>query len=121
MLVRTCNISSAHSSTDGRSILHDVLIAGLVLKIFLALLPMLLTFMNKRAGMQSLAEIDFGVFQKYFIFQARRAFGSCIRLSRTVHRVLGLDPAALQLFVRLCVLRMKCNQRLWSPIRLCQA
>ena len=44
--------------------------SGLVLLIFLALLPMLLTFMNKRAGMQSKAEIDFGVFQKYFIFQA---------------------------------------------------
>lgn len=44
-------------------------VAGLVLKIFLALLPMLLTFMNKRAGMQSLAEIDYGVMTKYFIFQ----------------------------------------------------
>jgi Calcium-dependent channel, 7TM region, putative phosphate len=42
---------------------------GLVLKIFLALLPMLLTFMNKKAGMQSLAEIDYGVFTKFFIFQ----------------------------------------------------
>ena len=46
---------------------------GLVLVIFLALLPMLLTFMNKRAGMQSKAEIDFGVFQKFFIFQASLA------------------------------------------------
>ena len=43
---------------------------GLVLLIFLAVLPMLLAFMNKRAGMQSKAEIDFGVFQKFFIFQA---------------------------------------------------
>jgi Calcium-dependent channel, 7TM region, putative phosphate len=42
---------------------------GLVLKVFLAVLPMLLTFMNKKAGMQSLAEIDYGVFTKYFIFQ----------------------------------------------------
>jgi hypothetical protein len=31
---------------------------------------MLLTFMNKKAGMQSLAEIDYGVFTKFFIFQA---------------------------------------------------
>jgi len=45
------------------------ILPGLVLKIFLALLPMLLTFMNKRAGMQSLAEIDYGVMTKYFIFQ----------------------------------------------------
>ena len=43
---------------------------GLVLTIFLALLPMLLTFMNKRAGMQSKAEIDFAVFHRFFIFQA---------------------------------------------------
>ena len=59
--------------------------AGLVLKIFLALLPMLLTFMNKRAGMQSLAEIDYGVFQKYFIFQVRHGGptllkGACMKL-----------------------------------------
>lgn len=40
-----------------------------MLKIFLALLPLLLTFMNKKAGMQSLAEIDYGVFTKFFIFQ----------------------------------------------------
>lgn len=46
--------------------------AGLVLKIFLALLPLLLTFMNKKAGMQSLAEIDYGVFTKFFIFQVRQ-------------------------------------------------
>jgi len=46
--------------------------AGLVLKIFLALLPILLTFMNKRAGMQSLAQIDYGVMVKYFIFQVGR-------------------------------------------------
>ncbi len=43
--------------------------AGLILKIFLALLPLLLAFMNKLAGMQSLAEIDYGVMVKYFIFQ----------------------------------------------------
>ena len=71
--------------------------AGLVLKIFLALLPMLLTFMNKRAGMQSLAEIDYGVFQKYFIFQART-----VTLTRAVgcaHLLTGLlfyDPADMQ-------------------------
>lgn len=40
-----------------------------MLKIFLALLPILLAFMNKLAGMQSLAEIDYGVMVKYFIFQ----------------------------------------------------
>lgn len=45
------------------------ILPGLVLTIFLALVPMILTFMNKRAGMQSLAEIDFGVFQKFFLFQ----------------------------------------------------
>ena len=48
----------------------DFVRTGLVLKAFLAVLPALLTFMNKRAGMQSKAEIDFGVFQKFFIFQA---------------------------------------------------
>ncbi len=56
-----------------------------MLKIFLALLPMLLTFMNKRAGMQSLAEIDFGVFQKYFIFQARCDLEACSGSRSTAH------------------------------------
>lgn len=59
---------------DCHNRLHPCLmLPGLVLTIFLALLPILLTFMNKRAGMQSKAEIDFGVFQKFFIFQARLA------------------------------------------------
>ena len=40
---------------------------------------MLLTFMNKRAGMQSKAEIDFGVFQKFFIFQVSMPTCSALR------------------------------------------
>ena len=43
--------------------------AGLVLKIFLAILPTLLAFMNKKQGMVSKSEVDFGVTTKYFIFQ----------------------------------------------------
>ncbi len=61
--------------------------AGLVLKIFLALLPMLLTFMNKRAGMQSLAEIDYGVFVKYFIFQVRLLCGHFVARPSAVQAV----------------------------------
>ena len=46
-------------------------LAGLVLKIFLAILPTLLAFMNRRQGMVSQSAVDFGVTTKYFIFQVR--------------------------------------------------
>ena len=45
--------------------------AALVLKIFLALLPALLAFMNKKQGMIAASKVDFGVVRKYFIFQVR--------------------------------------------------
>lgn len=56
-----------------RSILTAIL-PGLVLKIFLALLPALLQFMNKLQGMVSESQIDFGVSKKYFIFQVLTVF-----------------------------------------------
>ncbi|KAK9804434.1 hypothetical protein WJX72_012500 [[Myrmecia] bisecta] len=56
-----------------RSILTAIL-PGLVLKIFLLLLPMLLVFMNRRQGMNSLSKIDFGVVHKFFIFQVVTVF-----------------------------------------------
>ena len=43
--------------------------AGLVLKVFLALLPKLLAFMNTKQGISSHSGNDFGVVKKYFIFQ----------------------------------------------------
>lgn len=48
---------------------------------------MLLTFMNKRAGMQSLAEIDYGVFVKYFIFQVRLLCGHFVSRPNAVQAV----------------------------------
>ena len=48
---------------------HDAAGAVLVLKIFLALVPKLLAFMNTKQGMISQSGNDFGVVKKYFIFQ----------------------------------------------------
>ena len=42
---------------------------SVILRIFLALLPGLLSFMSHVQGMTSLSQIDFGVMRKYFIFQ----------------------------------------------------
>ena len=39
------------------------------LRIFLARLPNLLSFMTHLQGMTSLSQIDFGVMRKYFVFQ----------------------------------------------------
>lgn len=56
-----------------RSLLVGIL-PGLVLKIFLAILPMLLAIMNRFAGMVSISQIDFGVVERYFIFQFLTVF-----------------------------------------------
>eukprot|EP00803_Ostreobium_quekettii_P011457 evm.model.scf_1059.5 EVM.evm.TU.scf_1059.5 scf_1059:28549-38537(-) len=56
-----------------RSLLVAIL-PGLALKIFLALLPSLLVFMNKVQGMVSLSAIDFGLLRKYFLFQVLTIF-----------------------------------------------
>ncbi|KAL3134038.1 hypothetical protein ABBQ32_008470 [Trebouxia sp. C0010 RCD-2024] len=47
---------------------------SLILRIFLALLPNLLSFMSHVQGMTSLSQIDFGVMRKYFIFQVLTVF-----------------------------------------------
>ena len=43
--------------------------AGIALKIFLLLLPMILTKFSKLSGCQSLGQIDFAVAKKFFLFQ----------------------------------------------------
>jgi hypothetical protein len=48
--------------------------AGLVLKIFLILLPKILSVMNHFAGMVSISQVDFGVVEKFFIFQLCTVF-----------------------------------------------
>ncbi|GMH37685.1 hypothetical protein BSKO_05558 [Bryopsis sp. KO-2023] len=60
------------------------LLPGLALKIFLAILPMILAWMNKLEGLVSKSEIDFRVSKKYFIFQVLTVFfGSFIAGSLT--------------------------------------
>ena len=44
-------------------------LAGLVLKIFLAILPMILAFMGRLQGLTSRSSVDFSVITKYFVFQ----------------------------------------------------
>jgi Calcium-dependent channel, 7TM region, putative phosphate len=44
-------------------------VAGLILNIFLALVPPVLRLMNKVEGTVALSGVDFGVVRKYFIFQ----------------------------------------------------
>ena len=41
-----------------------------MLKLFIVCLPYLLHYLNVRQGMVALSEVDAGVIQKYFIFQA---------------------------------------------------
>ncbi|KAI8468680.1 MAG: hypothetical protein J3K34DRAFT_426590 [Monoraphidium minutum] len=47
---------------------------SLVLKIFLAILPMILNKMNRYAGMVSVSQVDFGTVNKFFIFQVFALF-----------------------------------------------
>ncbi|KAK9852109.1 hypothetical protein WJX84_005426 [Apatococcus fuscideae] len=56
-----------------RSLIQSIL-PVLVLKIFLALVPKLLAFMNTKQGMISQSGNDFGVVKKYFIFQVITVF-----------------------------------------------
>ena len=51
--------------------LITAILPGLALKIFLILVPFILTAMNKFAGMRSASEVDLGVVTRYFLFQAR--------------------------------------------------
>ena len=46
-------------------------VAGLVLRIFLALLPILLRLMGRVQGLYSESMLDYSVVTKYYIFQAR--------------------------------------------------
>ena len=48
---------------------QNMCVAVIVLKLFLALLPKLLAFMNSKQGISSRSGNDFGVVKKYFIFQ----------------------------------------------------
>jgi hypothetical protein len=47
----------------------ESIIPGIVLKIFLILVPPILRFMIKTAGAVSVSEIDFGIATLYFVFQ----------------------------------------------------
>lgn len=56
-----------------KGILQGIL-PNIVLKIFLALLPMLLQFMNRVQGLYALSTIDLETTRKYFIFQVITVF-----------------------------------------------
>ena len=47
------------------------LCVGLVLKVFLALLPWLLSILGRIQGLHSQSSIDFSVISKFYIFQVR--------------------------------------------------
>lgn len=49
------------------------MLAGLVLKIFLAVLPSILAFMGRLQGLESKSSVDFSVNTKYYTFQAPRS------------------------------------------------
>eukprot|EP00884_Botryococcus_braunii_P016250 jgi/Botrbrau1/3308/Bobra.0048s0005.1 len=56
-----------------RSIITAIL-PGLILNVFLALVPPVLRLMNKMEGTVALSGVDFGVVRKYFIFQVVTVF-----------------------------------------------
>ena len=45
--------------------------AGLVLKVFLALLPYLLSLMGRVQGLHSISSLDFSVVSKFYVFQVQ--------------------------------------------------
>ena len=63
--------------------------AGLVLRIFLALLPWLLAIMGRVQGLFSQSMLDFSVVTKYYVFQARAG-----RARRAPCRALPAAPCA---------------------------
>lgn len=50
------------------------ILPSLVLKIFLAILPMILNMMNRFTGMPSISQVDFATVSKFFIFQVFAVF-----------------------------------------------
>jgi hypothetical protein len=67
----TCVAGTAQQVTPRLRHAHA---AGLVLKVFLIILPAILAIMNRFAGMVSVSQVDFGVVEKYYIFQLFTVF-----------------------------------------------
>ena len=64
--------SSSHWQQSATS--NTELCVGLVLKVFLALLPWLLSILGRVQGLHSQSSIDFSVISKFYIFQVRSLF-----------------------------------------------
>ena len=65
-----------HSPAEGVATRAHAPAAGLVLRIFLALLPWLLAIMGRVQGLYSQSMLDFSVVTKYYVFQARAQPGA---------------------------------------------
>lgn len=73
------------------------ILPGLVLTIFIALLPPIITAMNRFAGMVSLSQIDIGLLSRFFIFQVVTVFFGSFILGSAANQFQQLinDPGSI--------------------------
>ena len=81
-------------------------LAGLALKLFLWLVPWILTLMIKFSGATSVSDVDMGVVTRYFVFQVRRG-DSGQRAARHVMKCTPSFPAEAGLALQQRVIRSR--------------